>query len=153
MKIITKNKYAYLNYDIHEKFESWVVLKWFETKAVKLWKVNIKDSFIQVRWWEIFILNMDIPLYNKTSFNIVPWYDSKRNRKLLMKKPQIARLYERTKKTGLVLIPLKVYENKRKLVKIEIWLAKLRKKVEKKQIIKERDIQRQASKDIKRLKI
>ncbi|UFX82967.1 SsrA-binding protein SmpB [Candidatus Absconditicoccus praedator] len=153
MKIITKNKYAYLNYDIHEKFESGVVLKGFETKAVKLGKVNIKDSFIQVRGGEIFILNMDIPLYNKTSFNIVPWYDSKRNRKLLMKKPQIARLYERTKKTGLVLIPLKVYENKRKLVKIEIGLAKLRKKVEKKQIIKERDIQRQASKDIKRLKI
>ncbi len=152
MRIISKNKVAFLNYDIHETFEAWIVLKWFEVKAVKTWKVKISDSIIRI--WkdqQIYIKNMHIPLYEKTSRNIVPNYEVKRDRKLLMHKKQIKRLGERTHKTWLVIIPLKIYENKHKLIKLEIALGKLRKKVEKKQILKERDVQRQAQKDIKNL--
>ena len=154
MKILSKNKYAYLNYDIQEVYEAWIVLNWFEVKAIKTWNINIKESFVKIYSdWKIYITNMNVPLYKKTSYKIVPWYDSKRKRQLLLHKKQIQKLAERTNKTWLVLIPLKIYENRKSLIKIEIWLWKLRKKVEKKQILKERDIKRQAERDIKKLNI
>ena len=152
MRVISKNKYAFLNYDIQETFEAWIVLEWFEAKAIKTWSINIKESIVKVYSdWQIYITNMHVPLYKKTSSKLVPWYSSKRTRKLLMHKKQIRRLAERTNKTWLTIVALKIYENKKRLIKVEIWLGKLRKKVEKKQIKKERDVKRQAQKDIKNL--
>ncbi len=153
MRIITKNKYANLNYDIVDKFDAGIVLAWHEVKSAKTWNVNIKDAIVKIIDNEIFITNMDIPLYSKTNINLVPGYQPKWMRKLLLKRKEIIKLGERTTKTGLTIIPLKFYEDIKKRLKMEIWLGKLRKKVEKKQIIKERDIQRESQKEIKNLKI
>jgi len=153
MRIITKNKYANLNYDIVDKFDAWIVLAWHEVKSAKTWNVNIKDAIVKIIDNEVFITNMDIPLYSKTNINIVPWYQSKSMRKLLLKRKEIIKLAERTTKTWLTIVPLKLYEDIKKKLKVEIWLWKLRKKIEKKQIIKERDIQRESQKEIKNLKI
>lgn len=154
MRIISKNKQALLNYDIVEKFETWIVLKWFEVKAIKTWNINIKESIVKIyNDGQIYITNMSVPLYKKTNFKIVSWYEPKGTRKLLMHKRQIRKLAERTHKTWLTMIALKIYENKKNLIKIEIWLGKLRKKVEKKQILKERDVNKQAQRDIKNLRI
>ncbi len=150
MKIITKNKYAFLNYDIQETYEAWIVLCWFEVKAIKTWNINLKEAIVKIyNDKQVYITNMNVPLYNKTDPKMVPWYKQKRSRKLLLHRKQIQKLAERTHKTWLVMIPLKIYENKKRLIKIEIWLGKLRKKVEKKQVLKERDIKRQAERDLK----
>lgn len=153
MKIISKNKKAFLDYDISETFETGIILKWHEVKSIKSWKVNIKDAIIKISWWEIFIINMDIQLYPMTAPQTVKSYQPKWERKLLLTKRQIIKLSERTNKTGLMLLPLQIYINKDRLIKLEIWLAKIRKKIDKKQIIKERDIYKEAKRDIKRLKI
>lgn len=152
MRIISKNKYALLNYEIEERYEAWIILNWFETKSIKTWNINIKEAIVKVYWnWEIYITNMNIPLYSKTSIKMVPWYDPKKTRKLLLHKKEIQKLWERTNKTWLTIIPLSIYETKKRLIKIEIGLWKLRKKVEKKQIIKEREINRQAQKEMRHI--
>ena len=152
MKIIAKNKRAYLDYDIKDTFEAWIVLKGYEVKSVKQWQADIRDAIVKQRWGELFVTNLNIPLYSKTSPRLAPWYDPKRSRKLLLHKKEIQKLAERIHKTWLVLIPTKIYINKKGRIKLEIALAKLRKKIEKKQIIKERDLQREAQRTIKNMK-
>lgn len=149
MKIITSNKKAYLDYDIHEKFEAWIVLHWHEVKSTKIWKINIRDSLVRIEWNEMFLINTNILLYEKTSVHIAKWYEPKRKRKLIVKRKEISKYITKTNKTWLVIIPLSVYVNKNRLIKVELWLWKLRRKIEKKQVIKERDIDRQARKELK----
>ncbi len=152
MKIISKNKYVKLNYDIEDSFDAGIILKWYEVKSIKTWKINIKDAIVRISNNELFIVNMDIPLYPKSSISIVKNYESKWRRKLLVTKRQLSRLAWKTTKTWLVLIPLYIYENKKRLIKISIWLWKLRRKIEKKQIIKNRDIKREMDREIKSYK-
>jgi len=152
MRIINKNKFANSTYEITETFDAWIILKWYEVKSIKLSKVNIKDAIIKIYWTEIFITNMDIPLYERTSVNIAKNYDQKWNRKLLLTKREITKIAERTTKTWLTIVPLEVYENKYWFIKIKFWLWKLLKKVEKKQIIKERDVAREMQREIKMIK-
>lgn len=149
MKLITKNKRAFLDYEIIETFEAWIVLKWYEVKSIKSSKVNIKDAIVKIIKNEIFITNMDIPLYEKTSHIIAPWYEQKWTRKLLLKKKEIARLREKTQKTWLTIKPLEIFLTNRWLIKVKIWLGKLRRKIEKKQIIKEREISREANRELR----
>lgn len=149
MKIITKNKFAYSDYEIIETFDAWVVLKWYEVKSIKSWKVNIKDAIVKVLFREIYITNMDIPLYERTSTVIAQNYQQKGNRKLLLKKKEITRLWERTQKTWLTVVPLEVFITKTGFIKIKIWLWKLRKKIEKKQILKEKQLDKEAKKELK----
>jgi len=153
MKIITKNKRAYFDYDIKETIDAGIVLKWYEVKSIKQWRVNITDAIVKIRDGEAWITNMDIPLYEKTNPALVPWYKPKGERKLLLTKKQIQRLYERTHKTWLILKPLEVFVTKNWKIKIKLWLAKLKKKIEKRQIIKERDMKRQMAKELKSLRI
>jgi len=152
-KTIKRNKKAYLDYDIHEEFIFWIQLKGFEVKQVRLWNVDIRNAFCKFYGNELFIEELNIPLYEKTSSKMVPWYNPKRKRKLLGTKKELRKLLERTTKTGLVIIPLEIWCNEKcKRIKIKCWLAKLRKKVEKKQIIKERDIKRDMDRTIKSYK-
>ena len=151
MKIITKNKRAYFDYDIKETIDAGIVLKWYEVKSIKSGKVNITDAIVKIRNWEAFITNMDIPLYEKTNPALVPGYKPKGERKLLLTKKQIQRLAERTHKTWLVLKPLEVFITKNWKIKIKLGLAKLKKKIEKRQIIKERDMKRQMMREMKEM--
>ncbi len=152
MKILAQNKRAFLDYDIKDRLEAGIVLKWYEVKSIKQGQVDLRDAFVRPQDWELFLLNMNVPLYSKTSPRVVGNYDPKWKRKLLLHKKEIQKLAERTHKTWLVLIPLKIYITSRGKIKLELGLAKLRRKVEKKQIIKERDIKREAQREIKNLK-
>lgn len=152
MKILSKNKFVYSDYEIKETLEAGVVLAWHEVKSAKTWHINITDAFVKIdNDKQAYIINMDIPLYSKTSPDLAPNYEQKQRRKLLLKKREIQRLWERTHKTWLVLVPINIYINKSWIIKITLWLGKLKKKIEKKQAIKDRDIARQADKEIKRL--
>lgn len=152
-KEIKRNKKAYLDYDIIEEYIFWIQLKWFEVKQVRTWNVDIRNAFCKFDWNELYIHELNIPLYEKTNPNMVPWYDPKRKRKLLWTKRELRKLLERTTKTWLTIIPLAIWCWKNcKRIKIKCALAKLRRKVEKKQIIKERDIKREMDRAIKNLK-
>ena len=95
---------------------------------------------------------MDIPLYAKTSRDSAPAYEPKGRRKLLVNKKELAKIAAATTKTGLSIVPLQVWESKWRIIKIKFGIGKLRKKIEKKQIIKDRDTARLADKEIKNLR-
>lgn len=149
MKIITKNKRAYFDYEIEKNYEAWIVLKGYEVKSVKTSHVNIQDSVVRIDNYECWIYNMDIPLYEKTPNILVPNYQPKVKRKLLLNKREIGKLVANLDKPWIVILPLEVYIGKWGFIKIKLWVWRLHRKVEKKQIIKERDIKKQMDRDIR----
>lgn len=152
MKLITKNKYAYHDYQVDKEYELGIVLKWHEVKSIKLWHVNIKDAIVKLDNKELRIIGMDVPLYSKTSVNLVPWYQAKGRRKLLVNKKELTKIAVALDKSGTILVPLELYLNIRSIIKIKVGLGKLMKKVEKKQILKEKDVKRQMDREIKSMK-
>lgn len=152
MKIISKNKRAYSDYTFEKDYEVWIVLKWHEVKSIKMSQVNIKDAIVRLENKELWIVGMDIPLYQKTSPILVVWYQPKWRRKLLVNKKELAKISALTDKSGNTIIPLEIYLNLKWLIKIKIWIWKLMRKVEKKQILKEKDIKKQMDRDIKSMR-
>lgn len=138
--IITTNKRAYFDYQILETYEAGIELKGFEVKSIKNGRINLAGSYAIIRNNEIWLLNADIPAYQPK--NAPENYDSKRTRRLLLKKSEIKNLIGRIHEKGLTLTPLKVY-TKNHRVKMEIGLGKSRKKADKRELIKKRDIKRE----------
>lgn len=126
IKNIVKNKKADYNYHIIETYEAGIVLNGAEVKSVREGKVSISDAYAVVEDGELFLYNMHISQYKKSSLS----GDPKRRRKLLMHKNQIRRIARKIKNKGLTLIPLRVYR-KEGLIKVEIALVKGKKKYEK----------------------
>lgn len=149
MKLISKNKRAYHDYSFEKDYEAGIILKWHEVKSIKAWQVNIKDSIIRIENKWLWLIWMDIPLYQKTSPILVVWYQQKWRRKLLVNTKELAKLSAMMDKSGNMIIPLEIYLNKKWLIKLKIWVWKLMRKVEKKQILKEKDIKKQMDRDIK----
>lgn len=141
MTMISENKRARYDYNILEIYEAGLELRGFEVKAIKSGRINIAGSYAIIRNNEVFLINADIPPYQP--LNTPADYDSKRTRKLLLKKSEIAGLTGRIKEKGLTLIPLKVYtKGVSGKIKIEIGLGKSKKKADKREKIKKRDIER-----------
>ncbi|KKQ40547.1 MAG: SsrA-binding protein [Parcubacteria group bacterium GW2011_GWD2_38_12] len=140
MTELAKNKKAYFDYEILETFNAGIVLRGFEAKAVKTGKINIAGSFVLIRGNQAYLLNSDIPPYQPQ--NTPSDYDSKRTRSLLLHKKELKRLIGLTQQKGLTLIPLRVY-NARNLVKLEFGLCRGKKKYEKREAVKKRDVGRE----------
>ncbi|MBU0626741.1 SsrA-binding protein [Patescibacteria group bacterium] len=113
MKVISNNRRAYHDYEFEKDYEVGIVLKGFEVKAIKSSQVNIKDAIVRITDGELWIQNMDIPLYKKTSPALVPWYEAKGKRKLLINKKELAKLSAKLDNTGNVALPLSIFINKK----------------------------------------
>ncbi len=146
MKIIKKNKKAFYNYEILERFEAGIALTGNEVKAIKSGKISLKGSYVTLKDEEVFLINCHISPYQPA--NAPPDYDPERTRKLLLKKKQIKYLIGKTKQKGLTLVPLRVY-NKRGKIKIEVGLVKGKKKPDKREKIKKRDQEREIRRILK----
>ena len=136
MKII--NKKARFDYEILESLEVGIVLLGMEVKSVKSGRVNISDAFVKIIGDELWLVNADITKYQYASDD---HYDSKRTRKLLIKRNQLDKLESKMKQGNLTLIPLSIY-TVRGYVKVEIGLARGKKYHEKRKAEKERDMDR-----------
>lgn len=136
MKII--NKKARFDYEILESLEVGIALLGMEVKSVKGGRVNISDAFVKVIGEELWLVNADITKYQYATDE---HYDSKRTRKLLIKRNQLDRLESKMKQGNLTLIPLSIY-TVRGYVKVEVGLAKGKKYHEKRKAEKERDMDR-----------
>lgn len=142
IKIIAENRKAFHDYFIDERFECGVALSGTEVKSLRAGKVNLKDSYCQVKEGEIFLIGVHIsPYENGNRFNLDPM----RTRKLLMHKKEIIRLYSKTKEDGLTLVPTKCYFKDSK-VKFEIGLARGKKNFDK----RDTEAAKQAKRDIER---
>ncbi|MEK7593514.1 MAG: SsrA-binding protein SmpB [Patescibacteria group bacterium] len=143
--IITTNKRAYFDYEILETYEAGIELKGFEVKAIKTGRINLAGAYAIIRDNQAWLLNADIPAYQPKNAPVD--YDSKRTRRLLLKKSEIKNLIGSVAEKGLTLTPLKVYTKNRK-IKIEIGLGKSRKKKDKRELLKKRDIEREISRKL-----
>jgi SsrA-binding protein len=135
MKILALNKRANFDYEIFEKFEAGVVLSGDEVKSAKAGGFNITASYAQVKDGEIWLINSEISPYQPK--NISSNYDPKRTRKLLLHKKEIKYLGGKLTQK-FMLIPLRVYL-KNNFIKLELGLARLRKKYDKRELIKKRE--------------
>lgn len=151
MKVLAKNKRAYADYEFTDTYDAGIVLQWHEVKACKLDHVSIKEAVARFDWTELILANMQIPLYSKTHPNLAPWYVAKRSRKLLLTARELTNIFTKVNKTWMTVVPLELYEDKHRRVKLKVWVGKLKKKHEKKQAIKDRDTARQMDKSIKQL--
>lgn len=140
MLIITTNKRAYFDYEILETLEAGIELKGYEVKSIKNGRINLAGSYVVIRGGEAYLLNCDISPYQPA--NMPKNYDSKQKRRLLLKKQEISGLIGRIQEKGLTLLPLKAY-TKRGKIKLEIGLAKSRKKADKREYIKKRDAKKE----------
>jgi SsrA-binding protein len=135
MKILALNKRANFDYEIFEKFEAGIVLSGDEVKSAKAGGFNIAASYAQVKDGEIWLINSEISPYQPK--NISSNYDPKRTRKLLLHKKEIKYLGGKLTQK-FMLIPLRVYL-KNNFIKLELGLARPRKKYDKREIIKKRE--------------
>ena len=146
-KLITKNKKAYFDYEILDTWEAWIELKWYETKSIRQGHVNLKWSYITCVNWELFIKNMHVSAWktlpNKDSI------DTFRDRKIFLHKKTIIYLCNKLKQAWFSIIPLELYF-KWSLIKIKVGLAKWRKAYQKKQILKERTMDKEVKMMLKK---
>jgi SsrA-binding protein len=141
IKIVCQNKKAYVDYFIDETIEAGIVLTGTEVKSLREGKANLKDSYVIIKDGEAFLLNCHISPY---SHGNIYNHDPLRTRKLLLHKKEIERLRGKTQQQGYTLITLKIYF-KGHYVKVEIDLARGRKKYEKRDIIKKKKLKEKLS--------
>lgn len=146
IKILAENKRARFNYQILETFESGIVLTGQEVKSVKAGRVNLAGSFVVLRNEEAFLIGAKIPPWQPK--NAPSNYNPERSRKLLLRKLELKSLIGKAKQKGLTLVPTRVY-NKRGLIKLEFAVAKGKRRVDKRELIKKREVERSMRKALK----
>ena len=145
-KTITVIRQASYEYFIEDKFEAGIVLEGAEVKSLRNGNCNLKDSFCYLTGGDIYIKNMHIAVYDKAgAFNS---HDSKRDRKLLLHKSEIARIAGKVNAKGMTVVPLSLYFSDG-LVKAEIALCRGKQNYDKKRSIAEKDRKRELEREIK----
>ena len=137
MPTLAINKRARYDYEILDTFEAGLVLYGYEVKSIKTGQISLKGAFVTIKQGELFLTNSHVPLYKKAS--TITDYDPDRPRKLLVKSAEIKRLLDKKQEQGLTFVPLKLY-TKRSLIKLKFALARGKKKHDKREAIKKRDI-------------
>jgi SsrA-binding protein len=145
IRVIARNKKASHDYFILDTYDCGIVLTGTEIKSVRATKVSIQDAYCQVKNNELWIINMHIAKYDKGNiFN----HEETRNRKLLAHSREIRKMSGKVSLEGLTLIPLEVFILEG-LAKVKIGLAKGKKTYDKRDDLKEKDLQRDIQKNIK----
>lgn len=143
MEII--NRKARFDYEIESSLEVGIVLTGTEIKSVRAGKANIKDSYAIIRNDELYLLNSYIAEYEQGNrFN----HEETRSRKLLAHKKEILKLKSKIEMQGYTIVPLKMYF-KNGMLKVLLGVAKGKKNYDKRQSIKDRDLQREMQKSLK----
>jgi SsrA-binding protein len=139
--VVIRNRQAGYQYEILDKYIAGLVLTGTEIKSIREGKANLTDGYCYFNQGELFIKGMTISPYAEgTYYN----HDPQRERKLLLKRSELRKLESKLEK-GLTLIPLRLFINERGYAKLEIALARGKKLYDKREAIKERDMQRELS--------
>jgi SsrA-binding protein len=144
MPILANNRRASFDYDLLENYEAGLILLGHEAKSAKAGHINLSGAYVSMRAGqngpELWLVNAHISPYRFAGK--LPDYDPVRERKLLLKKNEIAHLSGKTQEKGLTLVPVKMY-TKRSFVKLEFALGRGKKKYDKRESIKKREVERQ----------
>jgi SsrA-binding protein len=145
MTNFAENKKVYFNYEILEKFTAGIELLGFEVKAVKAGRMSLDGSYVVIRGNEAFLIGASIVSLQPK--NTPKDYDERRNRKLLLTKKELRYLGEKENKNGLTIVALSLYNMNRK-IKLELGLAKGKKKSDKRESIKKRESDREINRTL-----
>lgn len=146
MKVLSENKKAYFNYEIVDRFQAGISLIGQEVKSIKSGRINLAGSYVVLRNEEVYLVGANVPPYQPK--NAPGDYDPERSRKLLLRKAEIKQLIGKTKVKGLTLVPLRVYTVKGQ-IKIEFGVGRGRKKIDKRQLIKKRETDKEIERQLK----
>jgi SsrA-binding protein len=139
-KVVAENRKARYNYFIEETLEAGIMLAGSEVKSLRLGQSNIAESYAEAKEGEMYLVNAYIPEYKQASYLN---HESRRPRKLLLRKREIERLSAAIRRGGMTVVPLRLYFNDRGRAKLELGLAKGKKLVDKRETEKARDWQKQ----------
>lgn len=148
VKIIANNKKARHDYHLSDEVEAGIVLRGTEVKSIREGRVNLKDSYAEIKNGEVFLRQLHISPYAYAYYDN---HDPLRSRKLLLHNSEIKRLIGKTKERGYTIVPLKLYFKNGK-VKVQIALAKGKKLYDKRESIKDRDVKRELDRARKKYK-
>lgn len=147
MNIIARNKKALFDYEILETYEAGIALLGSEVKALRKGRVNLKDSFIKIVKGEAFVFGMHISYLETTYTYFKP--NETRDRKLLLHRKQIDKLFGTVMQESLSIVPLKIYFNGANRAKLEIALVKGKNLHDKRESIKRKMLDREARANMK----
>jgi len=137
--IVAQNRKARHDYMIQDTFEAGIALRGSEVKSLRKGQASITDAYASEMQGELFLLNAHIPEYAAASYQT---HEPKRQRKLLMHKRELAKLFMAINRQGMTLVPLMIYFNGRGIAKVELALAKGKHKADKRQATKDQDWKR-----------
>ncbi|MBU0671549.1 MAG: SsrA-binding protein SmpB [Candidatus Margulisbacteria bacterium] len=144
-KVVADNRKARFDFIILEKYKAGLILEGFEVKSIRLGKVNLKESFGRVENEEVWIYGMHINPYKSADKGKI---DPVRPRKVLLKKRELVKLIGKVAEKGLTLVPLKIFFDGN-WAKVELGLAKAKKKYEKRETLRTREVKREIEKAFK----
>lgn len=145
-KIITKNRKARRDYVIHDRYDAGLALMGSEIKSIRAHRVNIGDGYVQEKDRELWLLNMHIAPYEQARH--FGHSDPRRPRKLLLHRREINRIITRVRQQGMTAIPLQIYLERGR-AKVEIGIAKGKKRYDKRADLAKRDADRQIARALK----
>lgn len=146
MSAYINNKKAHFNYEILETFEAGLVLFGYEVKAIRAGRGKLEGGHVLIRGGEAFLVGISISYYQEA--NTPKTYNPERTRKLLLSKKELAKLEQKGEQAGLTIVPIRLY-NKLRTIKLEIALVRGKKKVDKREALKKRDVKRDIDRILK----
>ena len=142
-----KNKKAWHDYNILDTYEAGISLLGSEVKAIRDGRLNIKDSHVRIIKNEAYLMNMHITHLSTAHVSYRP--DERRERKLLLHRKEINKIFEKVMKEGVTIVPLKLYFNKNNMVKLQIATATGKKLYDKRNDLKEKTLKRDTQQALK----
>ena len=148
MPDLAVNKKALFDYDILDKYQAGLVLTGQEVKSARAGQFSLKSTFVTFMNGSPYLTNANIAKYKQAG--PLPEYDPTHSRRLLLRKKEIRRLLEQSQEKGLTIVPLRVYTNNR-FIKLEIALARGKRQYDKKEKLKQRDLDREIKRATKEM--
>lgn len=146
-QINIKNKKAFFEYLLFDKYVAGIALSGTEIKSIRDGKANLSDSYCTFKGNELWVKNLHISAYEKaTSTN----HEPKRTRKLLLNKRELKKIYGKIEERGFTIVPIRLFISERSYAKLEIAVAKGKKMHDKRQALKEKDILKEMDRGMRR---
>ncbi len=139
--LVFRNKKAFHDFTILDTFEAGIALEGSEVKAIREGRVNLKDSFVRIIKNEMYLLNCHISHLSTAHTTYRP--DERKDRKLLMHRKEIDKLFTKVTKDGITIVALKMYFNSKNMVKVQIASAQGKKLHDKREDLKRKTMQRE----------
>ncbi len=144
-KIVIKNKRASFEYEFIDSFTAGIVLTGTEIKSIRAGKASLADSYCYFVNGELYVKNMHVADYWWGSFN---QHDPRRDRKLLLNKKELRKLFRATREKGLTIVATRLFISENGYAKLNISLAKGKREYDKRHTIKEKDLRRETDRNL-----